>query len=473
MSRRGWFRGMSDGLQGAALASLLGLHRSARGEEASPERHPLQVAREGGLKLPHIRPRAKAVIQLFMPGGPSHLDLLDPKPMLDRYDGKPYPGILDVMVSGNAGGLMRSPFRFTKHGQSGLDVSELLPNIAKHADDLTVVRSMHTEHINHEPAIWMFNTGRITPGNPSTGSWVIYGLGSENQELPAYVVLDDPKGMPLDGIRNWSAGWLPPIYQGTRFRSEGMPVLNLKPKPGASHKARLRQLALIDDLARQHRAGHPGEAELDARIASYELAAKMQTSAIRSLDLASESAATQELYGLNDEVTASYGRRCLMARRLVERGVRFVQVFMEGAIWDHHSGIVPGLRTLCRQTDLPIAGLLRDLKQRGLLDETLVMWAGEFGRLPISESGTGRDHNPRGFTLWLAGGGTKAGYVHGATDDFGYVAVKDPVSVPDLHATVLHLLGLDHKRLVYNVQGLNEGLISTRYTPRVVTELIA
>jgi hypothetical protein len=407
-----------------------------------------------------------------MPGGPSHLDLFDPKPMLDRHHGQPYPGVVDVMVSGKAGGLMRSPFRFARYGQSGIEVSELFPHIAGCVDDLTVIRSMCTDHINHEPAMWMFNTGRITPGHPSTGSWVLYGLGSANQDLPAYVVLDDPRGMPLDGIRNWSSGWLPPVYQGTRFRSVGTPVLNLKPGPGTPPEAHRRRLGLLSDIARRHRARHPGDVELDARIASYELAARMQSRAIEAVDLATESAATHALYGLDDEVTASYGRRCLMARRLVERGVRFVQVFTEGAIWDHHSDIVPGLRTLCRQTDRPIAGLLRDLKQRGLLDETLVMWAGEFGRLPISESGTGRDHNPRGFTVWLAGG-TRGGYVHGATDDFGYKAVRDPVSVPDLHATILHLLGLDYRRLVYPLHGLNEGLISTRHRPRIVTGLLA
>jgi hypothetical protein len=469
-SRRDWFRFMGTGFGGSALAALLESDLPAAGAA------PRASAADGGTydlapKRPHFAPRAKAVIQLLQLGGPSHLDLLDPKPMLDKHDGKPYPGVVDSMCATKAGPLMRSPFRFAPHGESGIEVSTLLPHLAECVDLITVVRSMTTEHINHEPAIWMMNTGRTVPGRPSMGSWAIFGLGSENQNLPAYVALEDPLGPPLDRIRNWSSGWLPPLFQGTPFRSTGTPVLNLKPNRPVSTQVQRRRMALLASLAEDHFQAHPGEAELAARIASYELAARMQVSASDALDLSRESRATLELYGAFEEPTASYGRRCLMARRLVERGVRFVQVFVEGVVWDHHTNLESGLRAICARTDQPAAGLLRDLHQRGLLDDTLVMWCGEFGRLPISESGNGRDHNPRGFTIWLAGGGIKRGFVCGATDDFGYEAVENRATIPDLHATMLHLLGLDYKRLTYPVQGLDEGLISTLYKPRVLAEL--
>jgi hypothetical protein len=468
-TRREWVRHVGAGFGGAALASMLAEDLRAadpHAKERTPER-----TDDLKPKPPHFTPKARSVIQLMMPGGPSHVDMLDPKPALERHDGKRYPGVVDAMNADKVGAVMRSPFRFAKHGNSGIDVSDLLPYLARVVDKLTVVRSMYTEHINHEPAIWMMNTGRTIPGRPSAGSWVVYGLGTENQNLPAYVALEDPKGE-LDGIRNWSAGWLPPLYQGTPFRAVGSPVLNLKPSRTLTSEVQSRRQAYLSALAEDHRRSHPGESELAARIASYELAARMQISASDALDLSKESDATREAYGLNDEVTASYGRRCLMARRLVERGVRFVQVFMD-FVWDQHTNLETGLRENCARTDRPAAALVADLDRLGLLNQTLVMWGGEFGRLPVSESGNGRDHNPRGFTCWLAGGGVKSGHIHGATDEFGYEAVTDRVSVPDLHATMLHLLGLDFKRLTYPVHGLEEGLISTIYKPRVVTEIFA
>ncbi|RUL87505.1 DUF1501 domain-containing protein [Tautonia sociabilis] len=469
-SRRDWFRQMGRGIGASALASLLADEfspRRARGADGIGDALGLSP------RPPHHPPRAKSIIQLFMPGGPSSIDLFDPKPLVARYEGKPYPGVVDTLVPSNAGNLMPSPFRFSRHGESGIEVSELMPHLATCADLLTVVRSMKTEHLNHEPAIWMFNTGRITPGHPSMGSWFVYGLGTENQDLPAYVALDDPAGMPIDGIRNWSAGWLPPIYQGTRIRSEGAPLPNLSPAFGGPEAAGRNRLRLLAEMAEEHRLARPGEAELDARLASYELAARMQLSATAALDIESEPEETRRLYGLDDEVTASYGRRCLMARRLVERGVRFVQIFMEGAVWDHHGQINAGLRKECARVDRPTAGLLLDLHRRGLLEDAVVLWGGEFGRLPISENADGRDHNPLGFTIWMAGGGLKPGHIHGATDEFGYKAVEGQVTVPDLHATLLHLLGLDHSRLTYPVHGLDEGLISTLYEARVVEEILA
>jgi hypothetical protein len=472
LSRRDWLTRMGAGLSGTALASLL-LNDLPRARADDPHAASITPSFDLAPRKPHFAPRAKAVIQLFQHGGPSQMDLFDPKPMLAKYDGKKYPGVLDVMSPEKLGGVMKSPFRFAKHGKSGIDVSDLMPHFAKCVDQITLIRSMYTEHINHEPATWMFNTGRVIPGRPSLGSWVTYGLGSESRDLPAYVVHDNPLGQPNEGIRNWSSGWLPPLFQGTPFRSVGSPVFNLTPKQPIPATAQSRRLAYLSEMAEAHRHQHAGEPELDARIASYQLAARMQLTATDALNLASESKATRELYGLDQDVTAAYGRQCLMARRLVERGVRFVQVFVEGVVWDHHTNLESGLRSICARTDLPIAGLITDLGRRGLLDETLVVWGGEFGRLPVSESGNGRDHNPRGFSIWMAGGGVKPGHIHGATDDLGYEAVEGRMSVPDYHATLLHILGLDFKKLTFPLHGLNEGLISTIYQPRVFNEILA
>ncbi len=423
-------------------------------------------------KEPHFAPRAKAIIQLFMHGGPAQMDLLDPKPALDKYDGKTFPGVIDVQQPEAAGGILKSPFKFAQHGESGIAVSELLPHTSRIVDDITLIQSLFTEHINHEPALWMIHTGRTIPGRPSIGSWVSYGLGSETENLPAYVVLDDPQGLPIDGIRNWSSGWLPPVYQGTRFKATGTPVWNLTPHRKIASDLQSNRRRLLAALDEAHRKERPGEPELDARIASYELAARMQVSAMDALDVYQETQATRKAYGLENSTTESYGRRCLLARRLVERGVRYVQLYINGQIWDNHANLKKGLISSCARTDQPAAALVEDLKQRGLLEDTLVIWGGEFGRLPISQSKNGRDHNRQGFSTWMAGGGVKAGHIHGATDEFGYAAVENRVSVPDFHATILHLLGLNHKDLNYQRNGLDERLTGV-HEPRVVDELFA
>jgi hypothetical protein len=435
---------LGGGFGGVALAALLQESETLGSSHAST--------------LPRHVPKAMAVIQLFMHGGPSHVDLLDPKPMLTKFNGTPPPKEVadDEKLTTN---LLGSPYAFRRHGQSGLEFADVLPNIAKHADDIAVVRSMFTEHRNHEQALWMMHTGLTVAGRPSIGAWVAYGLGTENRNLPAYVVLPDPGGLPVDGIRNWASGWMPPAYQGTQFRSEGVPVLNLRPRtprPAAAEEARLR---LLDEMNRQHLSRRPGEQELDARIVSFELAARMQLSATDALDLSNESQTTQSLYGLDQTRARSYGRRCLMARRLIERGVRFVQIFMAGQPWDTHNNNTAGTRSCCEQTDLPVAGLITDLKQRGLLDSTLVFWGGEFGRTPAAQNKDGRDHHPYGFSVMLAGGGIKGGQAYGATDDFGYRAVHQRCSVADLHATMLQLVGLDAKYLNYSHNGRDERLI--------------
>jgi hypothetical protein len=445
-----------------ALAALLG---EARAEDASAPKVFSVLPRP-----PHAPARAKAVIQLFMHGGPSHVDLLDPKPMLAKYDGKAPPAEVadDEKITGN---LLKSPYTFARHGQSGLEFAETLPRIARHADDIAVIRSMYTEHRNHEQALWMMHTGLIVSGRPSLGAWVTYALGTENQNLPAYVVLPDPKGLPVDGIRNWSSGWLPPLFQGTPFRSEGMPVLNLRPTKARAPEVDRARLELLGALNADHRRRHPSEGELDARIASFELAARMQLSATDALDVTRESAETRALYGLDNPVTRSYGARCLMARRLVERGVRFVQIFMGGQPWDTHGNNAAGTRSCCEQTDAPIAGLLTDLKRRGLFDETLVFWGGEFGRTPGAQNKDGRDHHPYGFSVWLAGGGIKGGQAYGATDDFGYRATVDRTSVADLHATILHQLGLDFHKLAFPHNGRDERLTDV-YPAKVIAPLV-
>jgi hypothetical protein len=335
---------------------------------------------------------------------------------------------------------------------------------------------MHTLHPNHEPALFVIHSGRTIPGRPALGSWVVYGLGSENQNLPAYVVLDDPLGLPINGVQNWQAGFLPPLYQGTRLRSTGSPILDLRPdveEPSELVRAGRDLLNRLDSI---HKRNRPGQLQLDARIASYELAARLQLDANEALDISKEPEAMRAMYGVGEEPTDNYARRCLMARRLVERGVRFVQLYIDSQIWDHHSHLERGLRTACERTDKPVAALLRDLKQRGLLDSTLVLWGGEFGRMPIAQmngdlKNAGRDHNPRGFTLWMAGGGVKPGLTYGATDELGYEATENRVSVADWHATILHLLGLDYQQLYYDQSGLKEKLTS-QYECRVVKEIL-
>ena len=480
LSRRDFFSNLGDGLHGAALAWLLGAElfptnpALAAGAEETRRIFDLKP------RLPHFEAKAKAVIHLFMNGGPSQVDLFDPKPLLKKYAGSVPSRDLttDITSPIEAGGLLPSPFEFSQWGQSGVEISELLPHLATCADDLAVIRSMYGEHFNHEPALFLMHTGRTISTRPSLGAWVAYGLGTENQDLPAYVVLDDPKGLPINRISNWQAAWLPPIYQGTRFRSEGPAVLNLEPRPELPSSLVEAQRRLLQRLDEAHRLQRPDQPKLEARISSYELAARMQLEAGNALDLSKESDKTREMYGLNDSLTASYGKRCLMARRLVERGVRFVQIYIEGQIWDAHAELEKSLRYSCGKTDKPVAALLKDLKQRGLLDSTLVIWGGEFGRLPLSQSRSkdlsraGRDHGPSGFTIWMAGGGTKGGVVHGATDELGHKAVENRVSVHDFHATLLHLLGMNHRDLVYERHGLKERL-TDQFPARIVSEIVA
>ncbi len=461
LSRRDLLTRLGAGFGGLALGSLL--HETTRGAASSA-------------RPPHFAPRAQAIIQLYMHGGPSHVDLLDPKPQLERFDGQPPPAEV-VDDENRTKNLMRSPFAFRNCGQSGLEFSEIQPFVSQHADDIAVVRSMFTEHRNHEQAIWMAQTGLTRAGRPTLGAWVAYGLGTENQNLPAFVALPDPKGQSVDGIRNWSSGWLPPQYQGTMFREQGDAVLYLHPqqrRPAGVDQARAR---LLRQLNERHLAQRPGELELEARIESFELAGRMQLAATDALDLSRETAATRHLYGLDNDKTKSYGTRCLMARRLVERGVRFVSLFMAGQPWDTHTENNKRTRDCCDQTDLPIGGLLTDLKQRGLLDSTLILWGGEFGRTPAAEqrndkTAFGRDHHPYGFSVWLAGGGVRGGQAYGATDDFGYRAVEKRMQTANLHATILHLLGLDHEALTYWHHGRDERLTDV-YPARVVDELIA
>jgi hypothetical protein len=461
---------MVDGLHGAALASILGadLFTANRAQAAVYDLKP---------KAPHIPAKAKSVIHLFMNGGPSQVDLFDPKPDLKRLAGSAPSRELSFAISNgkDSGTLMPSPFEFRHAGKSGIEMSEMIPHIAGCADDIALIRSMYGEHANHEPALFLMHTGRTISSRPSIGAWVAYGLGTENQNLPAYVVLDDPKGLPINGISNWQSAWLPPIYQGTRFRAEGTPVLNLQPRPEIPAPLVEAERNLLRKLDEAHREMRPYQPELDARISSYELAARMQMAATDALDLNQESEATREAYGLNNPVSESYGKRCLMARRLVERGVRFVQLYIENQIFDSHSDLQGSLRYACGKTDQPIAALLKDLKQRGLLDSTLVVYGGEFGRLPMSQGAgkaAGRDHGPQGFSVWMAGGGTRGGHIHGSTDEIGFKAAENRVSVHDFHATVLHLLGLNHRDLVLERNGLKERL--TDQTPaRVVTEVLA
>ena len=428
-------------------------------------------------KPPRFKPQAQAMISLFMHGGPSHVDLFDPKPELTKRSGEDYAGDITFSFIDRASKkLLGSPWKFERHGECGMEVSELLPQFASIVDDVCLIRSMHTDINGHEPSIWFMQTGKSQPGRPSLGSWVTYGLGSESQNLPAYVVLTDPGGLPVDGVRNWSNGWMPPLFQGTVVRPTEPRILNLEPPAHLKGILQEENLGFLAQLNHDHLARHPGEGDLEARIASYELAARMQTAAKEALDVSGESPATKQLYGLDDPVTREYGTRCLIARRLVERGVRFVQIFIHGQIWDHHESIQKNLVDCCRKTDRPSAALVKDLKARGLLDTTLVHWGGEIGRLPVTENHgpaekAGRDHNGQGFSTWLAGGGVRGGTVFGATDEFGHKAVVDKVSPNDYHATLLHLFGLDPANLVYHYNGQEHKLADTNQC-RVVREIL-
>lgn len=417
----------------------------------------------------HHPATAKSVIFLFMEGGPSQLDTFDRKPLLNELAGKPLPTSFrePLTAMGEKGApLLPSQRNWARYGESGLEISDWFPHVAQHADDLAVIRSCYGEGINHSGGCNLMNTGSTLGGRPSLGAWVTYGLGTENEDLPAFVVMKDQKKAGTNGVRSWGPGFLPATYQGTPV-GDGPgdeAIANLSTPPGVSVEQQLKKLELIRKINRLHAARLPNVSTLEARIRAYELAYRMQSAAPEAVDLATETAETKELYGLNDKKTHSFGTICLLARRMVERGVRFIQLFSgTGSGWDAHSKIESNHTKYCGEVDRPIAALLADLRRRGLLDQTLVVWGGEFGRTPMSEKGDGRDHNPTGFTMWMAGGGVKGGQVIGATDDLGLYAIEDRAHVHDLHASILHLMGLDRLKLSYNHQGrlerptINEG----------------
>jgi hypothetical protein len=456
VSRRDFLFRSGVGLGAVALQSLLTKNAVAKAIDS-----PLKA------KAPQFKARAKNVIFLFMEGGPSHMDLFDPKPLLNELAGKPLPASFGEVIT--AMGESKSPLLGSKrtwkqHGQSGLWVSDWLPEIAKCADDLAVIRSCWAEGINHSAGVCQMNTGSILGGRPSLGSWVSYGLGTENTNLPSFVVMQDTQSSVVNGPRNWSSGFMPAVYQGTRIQGGSEPIPNLNKPDALTSEQQKAKLEFINGLNGDYAARFPDQTELSARLNSYELAFRMQAEAPDAVDLNGESEATKKLYGLDDKETATMGRLCLLSRRMVERGVRFVQIYHgAGSKWDSHDSIEKNHTSLCKSMDLPVAGLLKDLKSRGLLDETLVVWGGEFGRTPMSEKGDGRDHNPTGFTMWMAGGGVKGGQTIGSTDELGLHAVENRLHVHDLHATILWLLGLDNMGLIYNYKGrperptLNEG----------------
>ncbi|WP_166820470.1 DUF1501 domain-containing protein [Thalassoroseus pseudoceratinae] len=462
LSRRAFCQSGLFSLAPLAIASLL------REEQASAAPIQPNLAPEEftlAARTPPQEPTAKAMISLFMQGGPSQVDLLDPKPTLNRMDGKKFPGKIKYDDVGAASSkILGSPWKFAKHGECGTEISELLPHTAKIADDILVVRSMHTGVNNHGQSIHALNSGRIQRGRPSLGSWLTYGLGAETQNLPAYVAMSDPKGLPVEGVLNWSNGWLPSLFQGTVIRPKEPRILNLQPPPSLRGRAQENYLAYLQKLNEQQAEQHPNNSDLAARIANYERASRMQTAAREALDISQETKATQEMYGIGEKETDEYGRRCLIARRLVERGVRFVQVFTKNQYWDHHGSIISSLPAACRKTDRGAAALVADLKQRGLLDSTVVHWGGEMGRLPVIQNDAGRakvgrDHNTYGFSMWLAGGGFRAGGTYGETDEFGHHAVTDIVNHYDYHATLLHLFGLDARALTFKRNAREESLL--------------
>lgn len=424
---------------------------------------------------PHFDAAATSVIFLFMAGGPSQIETFDPKPVLNKLHGKPVPesfGIIKTQVTTNESLLLGCKRKFQPHGESGQVMSDLFPHLAHSADDISVVRSLHAESIVHAPALYQMNTGRTLMGHPSLGAWINYGLGSENENLPGYVVMLDPDGTLVGGPPCWGAGYFPPVYQGTLFRPGNVPILNLQPSDARTARRQRRSLNLLNQLNQLDR--HYQDEQLLSRLATYELAFRMQSHAPEAVDLVNETQQTKRLYGMDDPRTAEFGNRCLLARRLVQRGVRFVQLYAGGGpgnlTWDGHNDIEENHLRMASQSDRPIAGLLEDLKQQGMLDETLVIWAGEFGRTPMSQGKTGRDHSPFGFSIWMAGGGIQGGRTVGATDEIGLRAVENAVHVRDLHATILHQLGLDQKQLTFLHNGREEML--TDIGGEVIEELL-
>ena len=453
--RREFLARAGGGFGAIALSGMLASSVNAKRFVAAPDGHHPATA--------------KSVIFLFMEGGPSQLDTFDRKPLLNHLAGQPLPNTfrepLTAMGEKNAP-LLPTKRKWSRHGESGLEISDWFPNVAKHADELAVIRSCFGEGINHSGGCNLMNTGSTLGGRPSLGAWVSYGLGTENEDLPAFVVMKDKRSAGTNGVRSWGQGFLPASYQGTTVgdTASGEAIANLELPKGVDQERQMQKLDLIRKINQQHASRLPHVSDLDARIESYELAYRMQSAAPEAVDLTQETAKTHDLYGVNQKGTAEFGKICLLARRMVERGVRFIQLYSgTGSGWDAHSGIESNHTKYCGAVDQPIAALLADLKQRGLLDETLVVWGGEFGRTPMSEKGDGRDHNPTGFTMWMAGGGVQGGQVIGATDELGLYAIEDRAHVHDIHASILHLMGLDRLELSYNYQGrlerptVNEG----------------
>ncbi len=447
-TRRALLRGAGSGLGAMAMAALLA--------EQSPAAtvHDPTVPRQ-----PHHKPKAKSVIFLFMEGGPSHIDLFDPKPKLNELSGQPMPSSFGrpITAMGTAGNtLMGSPRQWAQHGKSGLWVSELYPHVAKHADKLAVLRSCQCDGLNHAGGVSQMNTGDILSGRPSLGAWVNYGLGSANKNLPAFVSMIDERE-PFGNAKNWGSGFLPASYQGTLFRQGPNPILNTKLPAGQDDDRQRARLAYLESQNREYANGREDDTSLDARIRSFELAYALQKSGPEVVDLSQETAETKALYGLDSPETAIFGRNCLLARRLVERGVRFVELYCgSGSGWDAHTKLEANHAKWCKASDQPVAALIEDLARRGMLDDTLVVWGGEFGRTPFNEKGDGRDHNPWGFTMFFTGGGVRGGQTIGATDEIGLRAIQRPAHVHDIHASILWLLGLNHLQLTYQHHGRAE-----------------
>jgi len=468
-SRRDFLRNAGSGLGAYALASMLdadGLLPKAAA--ATPGADPLVP------KQPHFKPTAKSVIWLFIEGGPSQLDLFDPKPMLQKLAGQPVPASFGKVVTAmgtSNNTLMPSKRAWQQHGNSGIWVSDWLPETAKHVDEMTVFRACWADGLNHVGSVCQMNTCSILAGRPSLGSWVMYGLGSANQNLPSFVVLTDAAEV-VGGPKNWSSGFLPATFQGTQFRNTGAPILDLNPPETIGKQQQRGRLDLLKTLNRHYDEDKPEDTELEARINAYELAYRMQAAGPEAVDLSKETEATKKLYGMDEDATSKFGTNCLLARRLVERGVRFVELYSgSGSGWDAHNDIEGNHSRMCKSSDKPIAGLLADLKARGLLEDTLVVWGGEFGRTPFNEKGDGRDHNPWGFTMWMAGGGIKPGQVIGTTDEIGLRGVEDRAHVTDLHATILHALGLNHANVTFLHNGRSER--PTIVTGEVITKAFA
>lgn len=469
-SRREFLYRAGGGFGALALTYMLGLNGlTGKGENVLID--PLNPLAP---KNPHYPPTAKSVIWLFMEGGPSHLDLFDPKPTLTKLAGQPMPDSFGKVITamGTASNtLMPSKRSFKQYGESGIWVSDWYPHIAEHVDDMAIFRSCWADGLNHVGSVCQMNTGDILAGRPALGAWTTYGLGSANENLPTFVIMTDA-GEVNGGPKNWSSGFLPAVYEGTQFRNEGTPIFHLAPPKTIGDRQQRSKLGLLADLNRHYAADKADDTELAARLNSYELAYRMQSAAPEAVELSKESEATRKLYGLDDKATEKFGTNCLLARRLVERGVRFIQCYSgSGSGWDAHNDIEGNHTKFCKSTDKPIAGLLADLKARGLLESTLVIWGGEFGRTPFNEKGTGRDHNPWGFTIWMAGGGVKRGTVIGATDEIGLRATERKCHVHDIHATILHLLGLDNLKLTYLHNGRDER--ATINDGEVITEALA